>query len=250
MTQITSNGTAAMSIQRGQKPWILVGEHLYSYLVRDETFVEREGYRVQTYSSLKDLQQLGRKGPDLLIVDIEHIQESLFDFGELPDLLPGVSHIILLAPATISQQLREPAQTMMAEVLFKPINSQHILATTRRLLGLAHRAFPRIPAQLPVLYGRNRSQLQAGCTSNISTGGVFIETKHPLPENEQVLIKLELPTASAPVICYGIISWKNDPQQPSDPDMPPGMGVQFLQLELPELKAIREFISLYEDTTS
>jgi len=39
------------------------------------------------------------------------------------------------------------------------------------------------------------------------------------------------------------VAWVNDPQNPSKKDIPPGMGLQFIDIVLSDVDAIREYRS-------
>jgi hypothetical protein len=46
-----------------------------------------------------------------------------------------------------------------------------------------------------------------------------------------------------PICCKARVAWVNHPQKLFKQDMPPGMGLQFLDISLSDVDAIREYLS-------
>ena len=78
-------------------------------------------------------------------------------------------------------------------------------------------------------------------TVNISEGGVFIRTQHPLELEEEFDLKLYIPDDKEPVNVLCKVVWANRYGKESE-DLPRGMGVKFLKLVAEERKRIEEFI--------
>ncbi len=128
------------------------------------------------------------------------------------------------------------------EIVLKPINRHQFLETARRFLAIAARSTPRVKAQLQVRYGQHKEHLLNNYSLNISTGGLFLETVEPLPENTPLELEFVLPDRQDPIRCRGRVAWVNSPSGPVKPQLPPGMGIQFLDLLLVDMQAIREFM--------
>ncbi len=63
-------------------------------------------------------------------------------------------------------------------------------------------------------------------TQNISEGGIFIETREPLPVGTTVEMRFQPPGTEDPVEVKGKVVWIN-PFRPDDDNPNPGMGIQF-----------------------
>jgi uncharacterized protein (TIGR02266 family) len=65
-------------------------------------------------------------------------------------------------------------------------------------------------------------------TSNLSKGGLFIETETPLPVGAELVLRFTIPGAELPIEVGGVVAWLR-------PEMvegkPAGMGVEFEQLD-------------------
>jgi uncharacterized protein (TIGR02266 family) len=78
-----------------------------------------------------------------------------------------------------------------------------------------------------------------GLTMNISEGGVFVATHVMLPPGSLVGLHLELP--SQRIMTLGEVRWSRS--YTGDDDVPPGLGIKFVGLDLASLGSIRKFIA-------
>ncbi len=129
------------------------------------------------------------------------------------------------------------------DILFTPLNTRLFLASARRILGLPHRAFDRIQTSLGVKFGVNRNTLRPACAYNLSSGGIFIVTESKISLNTRIIVSLQIPQSETPIFCESIVTWINDRNNPQQPDIPAGIGLQFLSLNANDLFAIRSFIN-------
>jgi hypothetical protein len=78
--------------------------------------------------------------------------------------------------------------------------------------------------------GKGSSERIAGRAKDISLGGMFIETLHPLPFSSELVVHVLLPSQKAPFALPGVVRWTRDG----------GMGVQFGLIGARETHAITE----------
>jgi type IV pilus assembly protein PilZ len=83
------------------------------------------------------------------------------------------------------------------------------------------RSEQRAPIELKVDYKRLNSFF-ADYTKNISKGGTFIHTRHPLPVGTTFHFKISLPKRIEPIELLGEVAWLRE----TPPE--PGMGIQFV----------------------
>lgn len=79
-----------------------------------------------------------------------------------------------------------------------------------------------------------------GLTMNISEGGVFVATHVMLEPGSLVGLHLELPNETR-IMTLGEVRWSR--AYTGDDDVPPGLGIKFVGLDLSGLGAIRKFIT-------
>lgn len=99
--------------------------------------------------------------------------------------------------------------------------------------GRERRQLPRVPARVLVEYDTVEDFL-IDYTSNISIGGLFIQTREPFPVGTRFRLRFRIPGRSRPVEVDGEVCWVQGPLE-SGP-LQPGMGVRFAGLA-PEDKA-------------
>lgn len=75
-------------------------------------------------------------------------------------------------------------------------------------------------------------------TRNINEGGLFIESETPLALEEQVQLQFRLPGLEDPFKVSGRIAWVREPGG----DGPPGMGVEFENLDRDARRKIDEIV--------
>jgi uncharacterized protein (TIGR02266 family) len=93
--------------------------------------------------------------------------------------------------------------------------------------------------RLAIFNGPDQRILMSNYTVNMSTGGVFIESDNILPVDTPLVIKFNLPDNDIIITCNARVAWTNEPGHLKKLSFPSGMGIQFLDLSLENLQAIR-----------
>ena len=101
---------------------------------------------------------------------------------------------------------------------------------------------PRYHARIAIFSGTEQKLLFTDYTVNLSSGGLFIETAKILPVDTQLIVKFKLPNKDNVISCNTRVAWINEPGELKKPSLPPGMGIQFLDLSLDDMHVIRAFI--------
>ena len=84
-----------------------------------------------------------------------------------------------------------------------------------------------------------------GFTQDISEGGVFISSFEPLDVGTELTFSLKL--GKGVVSCKGVVRWTRQPSPYLD-GVPPGMGVEFVDLPPKVSNAINAFINDRRDS--
>jgi uncharacterized protein (TIGR02266 family) len=101
---------------------------------------------------------------------------------------------------------------------------------------------PRFLARIAIFNGPYQKELVTNYSVNVSSGGLFIETVKILPVDTLLLVKFKLPNMETVIVSKSRVAWINEPDSPKKPTLPPGMGIQFLDLSLDDMHAIRLFL--------
>jgi uncharacterized protein (TIGR02266 family) len=104
------------------------------------------------------------------------------------------------------------------------------------------RSDPRYLARIAIFNGPFQKELVTDYTVNVSSGGVFIEKEKVFPVDTLLMVKFKLPHMDNVITCQARVAWTNEPALPKKPSLPTGMGIQFMDLSLDDLHAIRQFL--------
>jgi len=102
-----------------------------------------------------------------------------------------------------------------------------------------HRA-PRVEYELPVAYS-SVSGFVTDWATNLSRGGMYINTDQPLPVNTVVRLLVTLPGAHFPVELKGRVTRINAMGAVAA-NQPPGMAVEFVDVDDDKRSRIGEFV--------
>ncbi|MFL5347952.1 MAG: TIGR02266 family protein [Hyalangium sp.] len=99
---------------------------------------------------------------------------------------------------------------------------------------------PRLEYELPVAY-RTVTGFVTDWATNISRGGLFINTPKPLPVGTHVKIIVSLPGTEFPFDVTGRVIRVNEAHQ--SPNQVPGMGIEFVDMDDTKRGRIEEFVT-------
>jgi uncharacterized protein (TIGR02266 family) len=101
------------------------------------------------------------------------------------------------------------------------------------------RKAPRYLARIAIFYGLYQKDVLSDYSINLSTGGVFIESTRIMPEGTELTVKFNLPDSDIIIVANARVAWTNNPGMLKKEALPPGMGLQFLDLSLEDMHLIR-----------
>ena len=80
-----------------------------------------------------------------------------------------------------------------------------------------------------------------GLSENISEGGLFVSTFQPAPLGAELEITFTLPGGKEPMRVRGRVQWVREYSERNN-EVPPGVGLQFVDVDEDILGAVRQFI--------
>src|SRR5574341_635365 len=98
----------------------------------------------------------------------------------------------------------------------------------------------RLHHELPVAY-RSVGSFLTDWATNISQGGLFINTRRPLPVGTQVKIIIQLPSAEFPFEIVGRVTRVTEFDNHAN--MVPGMAVEFTDIDTAKREKIEAFVA-------
>lgn len=151
--------------------------------------------------------------------------------------------VIMVAHGDRDEDLQRCERAGCDDILLKPVNRQLFIEACRRQLQISQREAPRVALRLSVHYGIGDEERQLQEYSiNVSTGGLFIETADPPAASTPLRLEFFLPGQERPIRCLGRVAWLNAEAGQQNPQLPKGMGVQFVDMSLDDMRLIRSFI--------
>ena len=99
-----------------------------------------------------------------------------------------------------------------------------------------------LQAELRVYYGSSQTMVLYGFTVDMSSGGLFLKTETRFTVGDKVLLSFTLPDANKVVNCNAQVAWVNLQEEPKKPDLPAGVGLQFLDLSTEYLMSIQSLL--------
>ena len=99
-----------------------------------------------------------------------------------------------------------------------------------------------LQAELRVYYGPSQKMVLYGFSVDMSSGGLFLKTETSFSVNDKVLLSFTLPDADKIVSCSAKVAWVNLKDQPKKPELPAGVGLQFLDLSTEYLLSIQSLL--------
>jgi len=228
----------------GQKKVLLVDD-VELFLELEKTFFRREGFELLVARNGREAFDLiVEHQPDLVLMDLYMPEMNGDECCRKVKEDPELSSIpfIMVTYAGREEDVHRCREAGCEEILFKPIDRNQLLEKSRSLLRVTERAAHRIPARIRVHYGTGEGQLLTDYSVNLSSGGLFLETADPPAEGTPLQLEFFLPARPDPIRCNGRIAWINPPDAKKKPDLPSGMGVQFVDLSLDDMHAVRDFV--------
>jgi len=224
---------------------VLLVDDVELFLELEKTFFRREEVELQIARSGRQAVEIVLKEhPDLVFMDL-FMPEMDGDAACLEikrnPATAGIP-VVMVTHGGREADLERCRAACCDEILLKPINRHLFMDTARRFLNMADRQSPRVPSRISVRYGANGEHELNDFALNLSTGGLFLEKAAPLAAGTRLTLEFPLPGRPKPVRCRARVAWVNRPERSGRSRLPAGMGVQFLDLGLDELQAIREFV--------
>jgi len=107
------------------------------------------------------------------------------------------------------------------------------------------RQHPRYTVSIKVEYS-TKGMFDSNYVTNLSTGGVFIQTEKPYPMQSEIQLTFTLPEANAVIEAKGKVVWTYDIRRGTT-TIVPGMGIKFIDLPKAQLALLRDYIKKLTD---
>lgn len=227
-----------------EKKKILLADDTKLFLELEKTFLQRSSVEILTANNGREALELARlHRPAIAILDLNMPEmdgdECCRAIRQDPDLQDMA--IVMVTTQGRNQDQERCHDAGCDKVLLKPINRTEFLATVKELLQLSTR-HQRYQARIQVQCAENGGISLTEFSVDISSGGLFIGTENPFAVGESLVLHFSLEDQTWEIVCKGRVAWINARPNLKKPGLPPGMGVQFVDISLDDLHAIRKFM--------
>lgn len=227
------------------KKRILLADDVHLFLEMEKSFFNRNIFDIKVAHSGKEvLVAVVQEPPDLIFMDLFMPEMNGDECCRVIKSDPALRQIpiVMVTLSGRETDLQRCRDAGCDEIVLKPINRQHFLETAKKYLQVRERTAPRYMARLRIRFGRDDDNLLSDYAINLSTGGVFLETSRLLTADTPLIAEFVLPTRSVTIRCKARVAWVNHPELIKNPHLPVGMGLQFLDVSMADMDAIRDYI--------
>jgi len=112
--------------------------------------------------------------------------------------------------------------------------------TTQRLVSLPRRDGKRVSGKISISF-KKADDFFKSYIANLGEGGLFIHTTKNLPVGSLLDLEFNLPDSNQAITTKGKVVWIR-PQDMSTKKMPPGMGIQFIDMNPNDNELLKNYI--------
>jgi CheY-like chemotaxis protein len=228
---------------------ILLIDDTRLFLELEKSFLKLSPVKVLTAGTGEEALAIARvEHPDLIFMDIH---------------MPGMGGIACCTALKSDPELRSIPVVMVTSsgkeedieicreagcdgYVTKPIDRRIFLDKARSFLGTIDRREHRVPYRVSVVCSLNGKAIIAE-SADISSGGIYVACSEGLRETAELSLTftLEQPVTTA-VSVRGRIAWVNSLPSLRKPSLPPGFGVEFLDIQKPAAAAVDSFMASHQ----
>ena len=229
------------------KKIILLVDDTRLFIEQEMSLINRNDIEVLVaHNGVEALKTIVEKKPDIVFMDLDipgmdgdkccHTIKSDKNLCHIP--------IIMIVQGVNQEELERCRQAGCDDIIVKPIKHLFFTAQIKRYLNIQLKKSTRFKAPLLIQYhcGGDPDRVLSNYSVNLSTGGMFIETKELLPIDSPLNIEFILPEDGRIIKCSGRVSWLNHPESIKNQNLPTGMGLQFTNISMDDKNSLRKFI--------
>jgi len=103
----------------------------------------------------------------------------------------------------------------------------------------------RLKSEMRAYYGPSLQTVLSDFSVDFSTGGLYLKTNIPLGVDDDLMLTFSLPGQEKKSVSYGArVAWVNQEENPLKPELPSGVGVQFIDLAPEDLASIASCLDI------
>ncbi|HEX8960171.1 MAG TPA: PilZ domain-containing protein [Geobacteraceae bacterium] len=182
--------------------------------------------------------------PDLTILDIDMVGkagDACCKAVKQTGFLRGLP-IALMVSMDKNGEISRCLDAECDALLVKPLRHEQLAVVTSNFLFRKRYTASRFDVHLPIHYGIHNHKLVCDYSADLSTGGIFIAANQIASVGTRLSLAFTLPGDDATVKCAARVAWQNGLVLPREPLLPPGMGLEFLDIDPQGVNTILRFL--------
>ena len=204
-------------------------------------FLARQGRVLTAASGKEGLELAHRHRPDVILLDLfmpELDGEAVCRMLRADPVLQDTPVVML----TASQRAEDYERSIRAganQVLTKPIHRVALIdAVSRYLQSPTPRGMPRVDVATAVRILRAAGEC-SGTATNLSRGGLFVESSCDATPSEEVALEFSLPESLYVLTPTARVVWRREPGS----GVEPGFGARFVRIDGESVRTLSDFVS-------
>ena len=150
--------------------------------------------------------------------------------------------VIIMTSSGTPNVVERCRQAGCDEMLHKPLTRENLLNVCKKFIKLPGWSGERVKIHIPVKYGETAEKSLSGTISDISVGGIFLETEKLPPIDSILHLEFQFSPNISPMQCQGRVAWVNRNLDRTIVPSGQGMGVEFSNLKKLDLLAIMSWL--------
>ncbi len=175
------------------------------------------------------LSRVKEEKPDLVLMDLFMPKMNGDECCKLIKEDPSISHIpviLISSPARLSG-LDKSTLSLCDGIMKKPFSKSDFLEKVKEYVHIKCRTYPRLPVSFDVSF-KHAEKVLRGRITNLSHGGVCIESEHIVPKGAKIDIAVASKQAGFFEL-FGKVVWSAIDSKQSESQRLGGMGIKFLE---------------------
>lgn len=215
------------------KAKILLADDAKIFLDIEKDFLRFSPVQIFTaYNGLVALEMARAERPDLVVLDAQMPQMDGVTCCAAIKKDPLIRKVPVLITTTSSSQddIVRYRDAGCDAIVHKPLHRRQFLDMLHAYLPVIERREPRVTCRMPVTIENDAGSFEGVC-HDITMNGLFVATDRDVEARSEIVVSFRLPTAGDSItVARGRVAWRNSAAQRKKATLPPGFGVEFMEI--------------------
>jgi CheY-like chemotaxis protein len=221
---------------------ILLVDDTPLFLKIAKDFFRREQVNILTATNGPEAVAVVKKvQPDLVLMDLYMFggdgDEACKEIKD--DVRLKSTPVIMVTSSDNPRDIERCLDVGCNEIIHKPLTREQFLDASRKYIKFPGWSGKRTGIKTPAKYGIDPGKMMAGFLSDISVGGVFLETAELFPVNTEFFLEFQLYQDAVFKKCKGRVAWVNRQGGLKKDYATTGMGIEFIDINKLDILTIQ-----------